>query len=338
MPFFSTVLKTFLFISAAILIIVILAFVGESVFDKVYNFPKIIYGVTFSPSYAKFLKLDWEKTYLSVLNDLKVKNLRLPTEWDNVEKKQGMLDFSESDFMLDEASKSGVEVILTVGNKQPRWPECHTPPWARTLSLKDRQEQILQFIKTTVERYRSRPEITSWQVENEPLLPFFGQDCDYPDSTFLKKEVELVRSLSNKTIIISDSGELGNWILPMQLSDVFGTTLYRDVYNPILGYTRYPILPYFYNLKSQIVRRLFARSNQKTIIIELQAEPWLGTPELKGKPQAQVQFFPLSKLQSYINYAQKVGIDTQYLWGLEWWYFMKDHGYPDYLEYAKTLF
>ena len=55
-------------------------------------------------------------------------------------------------------------------------------------------------------------------------------------------------------------------------------------------------------------------------------------------PGEQAKFFPLKDFQDIISYAKKTGFDTQYLWGIEWWYWMAEHGHPEYLEYAKTLF
>ena len=330
------ILKNLLLI---ILLIIVFILVGQIIFDKTFPFSKnLTIGVTFSPAYAKFLKLDWQKTYLDMLDQLKVRRLRLPSIWGEIEGIEGQYDFSTTDFMLQEASIRGAKVIQVVGNKQPRWPECHTPTWAKTLSLEQRQEKILNFIKIVIERYRDRSEIVAWQVENEPFLSFFGQDCDEPDSDFLKREVALVKSLSDKPVIVTDSGELGLWIIPMQLSDIFGTTIYKQVYDDRIGHLDYPIPAYFYNLKSQIIKNFFAKDNQKTIIVELQAEPWLGTAEVAADIGKQVQLFPVSKFQNYVEFGQKTGFDTIYLWGIEWWYWMKEHGYPQYLEYAKTLF
>lgn len=283
------------------------------------------------------MKLDWRGIYTKILDDLKVKNLRIPSYWDKLQKVEGEYDFKETDFMLSEAGKRGSKAILILGARQPRWPECHTPAWAKSLTVSERQKALLQFIQKVVERYRDYPGVWAWQIENEPLLQGFGKDCDIPDKVFLKKEVELIRSFSNKTIIMTDSGELGYWKTSMQLSDIFGTTLYRRVHDHFFGFITYPLPPYFYPLKSSLVKNIFARNNQKTIVVELQAEPWLagGVFEL---PDQQARLFTLQNFRDYINFAQKTGFDEMYLWGVEWWYFMASQGYPEYLEYAKTLF
>lgn len=322
-----------------LLMAMLILYIGNVLFEKTYNFPKkVIYGISFSPEYTTFLKLDWQKIYFRILDELKVKKIRLPSYWRVIEKNKGQYDFSELDFMVKEASKRDTKVLLVVGIRQPRWPECHIPEWARALSVKERQQLTLKLVEAVVKRYQGDAAVWGWQVENEPMFEFFGEGCDKPDKTFLKSEVELVRKLDSRPVILTDSGELGFWRLPMKLSDIFGTTLYRTVYNDFTGYTTYPIYPYLYNLKSALVRKLFAPNNQKTVIVELQAEAWYSNKSKQTPDQNPIGFFSLDKFKEYIRFSQRTGFDEAYLWGAEWWYWVESKGYPQYLEYAKTLF
>ncbi|MBI2330540.1 beta-galactosidase [Candidatus Daviesbacteria bacterium] len=318
------------------LIALIAVLIGNVVLDKIYSPAQVKFGVTFSRKYAEYLKLDWQKTYLQILDELKVKNLRIPGYWDVLEPEKGEYDFSEIDFMLDEANKRQAKVILVLGMRQPRWPECHLPTWAKQLTVSERQNRALQFIEQVVQKYKDHPAVWAWQVENEPLLAF-GENCDAPDKDFLRQEVALVRSLSSKPIIMTDSGELGLWVTSMKLSDIFGTTLYRQVYDKYLGHITYPLPSYFYSIKSNLVRSIFAPGNNKAIIVELQAEPWLANGVF-GLPEEQIKKFTIENFKNYISFAKKTQFDETYLWGVEWWYFMAANGYPEYLEYARTLF
>ena len=81
-------------------------------------------GVTFSTKYAKELGLDWKAAYLATLDDLGVRKFRIPVYWDEAEPERGRYAWDEVDWMLDEAAKRGADVILAVGRKTPRWPEC----------------------------------------------------------------------------------------------------------------------------------------------------------------------------------------------------------------------
>lgn len=318
-------------------IVLIIVFLANLFFEKKYTKENIQFGVTFSPKYAKYLKLDWQKTYTSMLEDLKVKNLRLLTYWDVLQKDFDKYDFTEIDYLLEQAKKKGTRVILVLGERQPRWPECHIPSWAQKLNSQERLQKLLQFIQTVVERYNTHPAVIAWQVENEPLLKFFGEGCDNFDKSFLKQEVSLVKKISNKPIVMSDSGELGFWATPMQNSDIFGTTLYRRVYDKSVGYITYPVQPYFYSLKSDLIRSIFASNNQKTIIVELQAEPWFKDGKFVSSEE-QAQLFTAQQFKDYTDFAKKTGFTEAYLWGVEWWYFMDQQGYPQYLNFAKTLF
>ncbi len=294
------------------------------------------FGITFSDKYAKELGLDPDLVLDESLENLAVRNIRLPVYWDNIEKTQGSYDFSSTDRYLDKILQKRGKVILVVGYKQPRWPECHAPVWAENLEEKKRQEAILRMVRDVVIKYKDHPSIYAIQVENEPFMAFGF--CPKLDREFLSKELDLVRSLTKKPIIISDSGEVRPWISPARLSDILGISLYRRVYDPKIGYIDYPLPPFYYQIKSIIVRGLFAPNNQKTIITELQAEPWADKPLSQLTPNEQSNAFPAKSLEDNINYSRKTGFDTSLLWGVEWWYYMKQKGHPKYWQIAKEAF
>ncbi len=299
----------------------------------------ITYGLTYSPKYAKYLGLDEKKTYLAILDELQVKNLRLPTYWNTIEKQPSNFDFQEVDFLVEQAAKRDVKILLVVGLRQPRWPECYSPDWTKKLSSNDKNAALLNFVKTTVERYKDKSNIWGFQVENEPTLATFGENCPVPNLPFLNQEVSLVRKLApNKKIVLTDAGEISAWTPEMALSDVFGTSVYRTVYDKWLGKTNYPLPPYFYQRKSQLVRKLTAPKNQKTIISELQTEPWLTVGAVEVSSDEQAKIFPVEIMNQNLNFAKLTGFDQIYLWGVEWWYFMDKNNHPEYLNNAKRIF
>src|SRR3989344_8838150 len=91
------------------------------------------YGVTFSTLQAEQLGLDWQSVYIAMLDDLKVRDIRIPAYWQRVEPKKDTYDWSELDFQITEARARDAHVILAVGRRLPRWPECHIPDWAQKL-------------------------------------------------------------------------------------------------------------------------------------------------------------------------------------------------------------
>lgn len=297
-------------------------------------------GVTYSPRYARELGLDEKATFIKILDDLKVKKIRLPVYWDAVETFPQTFNFGPIDFYLNEALKRQVEVILVLGYKLPRWPECFAPEWVKKLMREEREKRILELLGAEVEHFKSYPNILAWQIENEPFLSYGVCDpLTQRTEKLLSHEVEIVKGRDQRPVVITDSGELGWWFKAVGYSDFFGTTLYRQIWSPYLGIQDYPLPPIFYTLKNQLIRAITGKSGL-TIISELQSEPWIkeGQPTQKADINQQVKILPLSKLKGNISYASQTGFSQIYLWGVEWWYFMAKNGHPEYLEYAKSLF
>ena len=298
---------------------------------------KITWGVNFSHKHAEGLGLDWKKTYSALIDDMGVRNIKLAVYWNLIEPKKGEYDFSDLDWLIAEAENKGVKILPVIGMKAPRWPECHVPEWAINLSKKDQQEEILAMLREIVLRYKDSYSIDRWQVENEPFFPF-GQ-CQWVDKDFLKKEIDLVKSIDgkNRSIIISDSGEGSFWIRAAQYGDIVGTTMYRRVwFSQLKRYINYHFPPVFYWRKAEIIKNLF---DKKVVCVELQAEPW-GQKLLYDSPlEEQEKTMNLRQFQKNIEFAQKTGLDEFYLWGSEWWYWMKEkQNRPEIWEEAKKLF
>lgn len=297
-------------------------------------------GVTFSQYYVKEqLGLDWQKTYSAILDSLNPKYLRLIAYWQYLEPKKDDFNFQDLDWQISEAAKRDKEIILVVGHRVPRWPECHHPSWAENLTKEELQEAILSFLSQTVNHYKDIKAIKAWQIENEPLFLLFG-DCPKPDREFLKKEIALVKSLdSSRPLVITDSGELSLWFKTAGLSEILGTTLYRTVWNKYIGYFKHLYPPVFYSLRAWTAKKFFG--NEKVIISELQGEPW--APDTKTLPQVpleeQLKHFSPQDLRKNIKFAQKTGIDEIYLWGAEWWYWLKtEQNNSRFWNEAKKLF
>lgn len=297
-------------------------------------------GLSYSPRYATQIGLNPKVTFLKILDDFNPKTLRLPVYWDEVEAELNDLNFSSVDYYLDQTQTRNIKVVLVLGYKQPRWPECFDPPWVKNLIRSERDLRILSLVKKEIDHFKKYKNISAWQVENEPFVPF--GNCDNPNSTTqdrLKKEIQIVRETDSRPILITDSGELGFWISAVSLSNIFGTTLYRNVWNPILGSVDYPLPPIAYYLKDKLSRFLSWKKGE-TIISELQMEPWIEESKLPSKSNLdkQLKNFPVKKLSENLNYAKETSFSTVYLWGVEWWYFMASHNHPEYLKEAKKIF
>ncbi|MBI5045725.1 MAG: hypothetical protein HZC14_01825 [Candidatus Niyogibacteria bacterium] len=296
----------------------------------------IAWGVAFSRPWSESLGLDWRKTYTAILDDLRPKSLRLPVYWPDVEVESGKYIWSDYDWMIYEAERRGTELVLVMGRKVPRWPECHAPEWAKVLDEKAQQEKILVLLSEIVKRYKDKTNIYAWQVENEPFLPF--GECPGPDVSFLQKEIDLVRSLDvSRPVMVTDSGEFGSWFRAAKRADIFGTTMYRIVWSPWLGYVKYPLPPKFFWLKANLVRLFYP--HKPIIVSELQAEPWAHKRVYDISWEEQSKSLNLRQFRDNINYARAAGFPKVYLWGAEWWYWLKvKYNHPEFWEEARQLF
>ncbi|MBZ9578733.1 hypothetical protein KJA14_02680 [Patescibacteria group bacterium] len=320
-----------------ILLFLFLVFLAYLFIGTAPEAEEITWGVNFSQKHTKNLGLDWKETYLALLDHLKAKNLKVAAHWDLIEPEDGKLYFEDLDWQITEAENRGAKILLVIGMKTTRWPECHIPGWAVDLGKSQQQEKILRMIQVLVLRYKDISVIWAWQVENEPFFPFGV--CPWVDKKFVKKETELVKSLDllKRPIIMTDSGEGSFWIQSAEIGDIVGTTMYEKVWFRQIGiYVRYPFPPVFYWRKAQIIKKLF---NKKVICVELQAEPF-GPKLLYDSPvEEQEKTMNLEQFRKNIEFAKKTGLDTFYLWGAEWMYWLKEkQNRPEIWEEAKKLF
>ena len=152
-------------------------------------------------------------------------------------------------------------------------------------------------------------------------------------------EYNYVKSLDQNTpVIISRSN---NWIgLPLgdPRPDEFGISVYKRVWdkNIVKRYFEYPLPAWFY---ASLAGGAEIITGKDMIIHELQAEAWL--PE--GMDMATVPIAEIEKslspkrLKDRIAYAEATGMRDIYLWGPEWWLFLKEkRNYPDLWDTAVS--
>ena len=323
-------------IAVGIFILLLLIFWRVLFFIDFKTEEEIDFGVTFSQKQAESLGLDWQETYLAILNDLEVKNLRLVAYWDLLEPSQNNYSFSDLDWQMDEAEKYGAKVILVIGRRVPRWPECHQPSWLASLDQNQQRKAQLKYIEEIIKHYKNHLALKMWQVENEPFLELFGH-CPPADKELLLKEISLVENLDpDHPVMVTDSGELATWLRTRNLSEYFGTTVYRVVYNPWIGYIDYGyfIPTSFYYLKGKSV----GKPIDKIIVSEFQAEPWSPGGFTSVPQEEQAKSMDIERFRSNIDFAKRLGFSEVYFWGVEWWYWMQIKDNPDFWQEAKNIF
>jgi len=328
-----SLLKYILWLLAGMAIVfVVYFFVGFT-----YPSKEIDWGVNFSVKQTDFLKIDARETYLAILDDLKAKNVKISVYWDLIEKEKGKYDFDELDWQMKEAEKRNINVVLAIGMKVPRWPECHLPLWARDMDKYGQQLEIIDMLREVVLRYKNSPALSAWQVENEAFLKFGA--CPWYDEDFLRREIAFVKINDNsRPVIVTDSGELSFWIRSSQSgADIVGVTVYKKVWQQQLRmYISYILPPVFYHRRAEIVRGLF---DKEIVGVELQAEPWCANSIMNSSLKEQEKTMDINQFKKNVQFAKNTGIDSFYFWGAEWWYYMKKtHNDSEIWDEAKKLF
>lgn len=278
-------------------------------------------GVSFIPDYATQLGVDPQKTFTAILDDLHVKQVRLVSYWSDIESNKGTYDFSQLDWQVHMAEQRGVKITLSIGLRQPRWPECHMPTWADSEPASVWQPQLEEFMTAVVDRYKNSSSIQSYQLENEYFLTAFGTCTNYSRQRLID-EFNLVKRLDSKhPIIISRSDNAIGWPINNPKADEYGISIYKRVWSPPVGrYVEYPFPAWFYAFLAG-AEKLW--SGRDMIIHELQAEPWPphGQDITKTSLAEQNKSFDAHRFASRIAYGKATGMKTIDLWGAEYWYY-----------------
>ncbi|MFZ2682237.1 MAG: beta-galactosidase [Patescibacteria group bacterium] len=290
------------------------------------------YGATFSPDYARFLGLDPRQVFPIMLEELPLRHVRIPIHWSDIQPEEDAYNFTELDWIMTEAAQHNVKVVLAVGNKVPRWPECHTPDWAFDLDQTAYEQALLAYIDTVVLRYRTHSALERWQVENEALFVF--GECPARDYALVKREIAHVKALDSQHLVqLTVSGEQQLWASEALEADVIGTSMYRKVALPNGWQVTFPIPPRWYSLQAISILPFV----DKVVISELQAEPWLTKDYREYTPAEAANLFTPQHLNAYLGYAGSTGLNEVSLWGIEWWYYLKQNGYPELWQAGQEL-
>lgn len=280
-------------------------------------------GVTFIPSYARYLEVDPKETLQAILTDLKPTHIRLVSYWDVIESTPGTYDFSELDWQMDMAKDAGAKVSLAVGLRQPRWPECHMPAWHLNQPKEVWYGDLKRVMAATVERYKTHPALESYQLENEFFLKVFGECPDFSRERLIE-EYQLVKMHDpGHPVIISRSNNAIGFPMNDPKPDAYGVSVYKRVWDRTVTrrYVEYPFPAWFYGFLAGGSKLIDGR---ELMIHELQAEAW--TPdgyEIKTAPLEELnKSMNPGRLHNRFEYAEATGMKRMDLWGVEWWYAM----------------
>jgi hypothetical protein len=292
----------------------------------------LVLGTSFIPAYAESFGLDPQETMDALINDLGVRHFRLVSYWNQLEPEQGKYDFSLLDWQFAKAEAAGAKVTLSIGLRQPRWPECHMPDWAHALPSGGEagtwQSALLNYIEQVVNHYKNSPALDSYQLENEYFLRGFGNcedllgDQGAFDRDRLVREYNLVKRLDpyTKLIIARSNNALGTPI-GEPTPDEFGISIYKRVWSPVIGrYYEYPFPAWYYAFVAGVQK---ITTGKDMIIHELQAEVW--PPNYQSIQDTsldeQNKSFNADRFEKRVRFAEGTGMREIYLWGSEYWYY-----------------
>lgn len=287
----------------------------------------LIVGATFIPNYARYFDLDPKQTFQAMMDELGLRQFRLVSYWKDIEKTEGVYDFSELDWQFEMAEKYGADISLSIGLRQPRWPECHMPTWAESLPMTQWEPKLMDVMKATMERYKDSPALKSYQLENEFFLSVFGICPDHSRER-LVREYEFVKTIDNtKPVIISRSNNAVGLPIGDPRPDQFAISIYKRVWDKTLTkrYIEYPFPSWFYASLAGGGKIL---TGKDMIVHELQTEAWLpdtGEFSMKDVNSIPEQNKSLNdkRLKDRIRYGEASGMKQMDLWGVEWWYWRK---------------
>ncbi len=278
-------------------------------------------GVSFIPDYASYLGVDPHKT-LDALLHIGVRHLRLVSYWSDIEPVAGTYNFSELDYEMQQAQAAGAKVTLSIGLRQPRWPECHPPDWIDTTQPESAwTPQLNSYMSAVINRYKGSPALQSYQLENE-FFNRFGS-CNNFDRSRLNHELALTHKLDARhPVIITRSNNYIGFSLSAPLPDQIGLSVYRRVWDGNLSqrYFQYFYPSWYYAFLAGSQQIL---TGKPSVLHELQAEPWpAGGKGIKNTSLAeQSQTLDAKRLTGTVTFARNTGLKQIDLWGGEYWYY-----------------
>lgn len=298
-------------------------------------------GVSFIPDYASYLGVNPQQTMDALINDVGVRQFRLVSYWNDGEPTKGHYDFSQLDWEFAKADAAHAKITLTLGLRQPRWPECHPPSWTDTSQPESQwYPELKAYMSAVIERYKNNPALQNYQLENEYFLKGFGTCTDMSRSR-LANEYNLVKSLDPKhPVIVGRSNNALGWPVGEPQPDEFSISIYRRVWdsNVTHRYLEYPFPAWFYAFTAGWQEIM---TGKDMVIGELQAEAWPpnGQPIPETSLAEQNKSMNATRLKDTFEFGKATGMKTINMWGAEYWYYRMEKLHdPSLWNVAKTEF
>jgi hypothetical protein len=315
-------------------------------------------GTSFSPHRCSFLGLDPRATFAQVLQ-LGLGMVRISACWSDITTG----GYDDLDWLLDTAQAAGQPILLTVGMKAIQWPEFYIPsavaadPDTTGAVGHDGPlaQGLLAFVTDTVSRYRGRPAIVAWQVENEPFNRS-GPNRWWIDPGLVRAEIAAVRALDARPVVVNVFSHFDllqdflsrphrslldlQGIAPepevlgvIESSDVLGLDVYTHIGVDILGIEL--VRTASRDWAGTAGRWLQAARDQgkEAWIIECQAEPWEPTRATYADPKTLAP----DDIGHMYRQLGEAGYTTILLWGCEYWFWRAARSDARWLDAVRAV-
>jgi hypothetical protein len=281
----------------------------------------LTYGVSFIPDYAQSLGVNPEATFKALLG-IGVKQFRITSYWSDIEPTPGHYDFTQLDWEFKDAQAAHAKIILTLGLRQPRWPECHAPTWEAGEPVSVWQPQLENLMTAVINRYKDSPSLESYQLENEYFLKGFGACTNFSRSRLVSEYNLVKKDDPTHPIIIGRSNNAIGVPVGQPVPSEFSISIYRRVWDAAFThrYLEYPYPAWYYAFVAGVEKIV---DHRNTMIGELQAEPWPphGQTITQTSLAEQNKSMNAARLKSMFQYGKATGMRSIDLWGAEYWYY-----------------
>lgn len=334
--------KTGIILASVLVMLVSCAYGVAYWYQQKHADEPLVIGTTFVQNYAEYLGVDPEETMDAMINDLGITRFRLVSYWKDHEKQPDQYDFSRLDWQFDKIEEAGGEISLAIGLRQPRWPECHGPQWAMDKPMEEWTEDLIEYMGVVIDRYKDREVLVEYQLENEFFLSVFGECPDFTRER-LVREYDFVKERDpTRPVIVSRSNNALGFPIGEPRADKTAFTVYKRVWDKTITkrYFEYPLPSWFYGFLAGGSELL---TDTEVFIHELQTEAWLPEPTrdqgfsmIDAPIEELYKSLSPERLVDRLQYAVDSGVRTIDVWGVEWWYQMKENrGAPEIWENAK---
>jgi hypothetical protein len=293
-------------------------------------------GISFSHRHAVYLGLDPIRAFEQLVN-MGFGVVRISAYWDEIAAR----GFRSLHTLLETAGRAGQPLVLTVGMKAIRWPEFYVPQTLASLTTRDLQGPLSEFISTTVEHCKDSPAIVAWQVENEPLNRS-GPNRRWIPLYLLAAEVEAVRKLDARPLILNAFRHFtlaSDWMsrpwpwtsVEQQLlrlldkGDVLGLDIYTRIAWTFSRISRVSTARASWPNEATAVADQAHAANRNAWVTEAQAEPW-----------GPGSFGPADVAAVYSRLANGA-FERVLLWGAEHWLWCQARGDTSWLSQVQTI-